>query len=53
MVERRVIDRVVLINKLNNMRYEHLDLLQLEHLLSTLGHTIQIREEGDEDCNTD
>ena len=53
MVERRVIDRVVLINKLNSIRYEYLDLQQLECMLLNLGHTIQIKEEGDEDCNTD
>ena len=52
MVERRVINRVVLINKLNSMRYENIDLQQLECIMLNLGHTIQIKEEGDEDCNT-
>ena len=49
MIERKVINRQTLINKLNSMRYEDIDRLQMEYLFLTLGHTIQIEEEGDKD----
>ena len=47
MIERKVINRQTLINKLSSMRYENIDRLQMEYLFLTLGHTIQIEEEGD------
>lgn len=47
MIERRVIDRNVLINKLNSMRYEYLTELQMNCLFAALGRTIQIEEAGD------
>ncbi len=50
MIERRVIDRNVLINKLNSMRYEYIDELQMNCLFVTLGRTIQIKEVGDVDA---
>lgn len=53
MIERRVIDKTALMDKLNSMTYEYLDELQLKHLLNTLGRTIEIEEEGDAECNTD
>lgn len=48
MIELRVIDRNVLINKLNSMRYEYIDKLQMNYLFVTLGQTIQIEEAGDD-----
>ena len=53
MIERRVIDRAALIQKLNGMTYKDVSELQLNCLMTTLGRTIQIEEEGDVDCNTD
>ena len=50
MIERRVVDIPVLVNKLNGMRYEYLDELQMKHIFATLGRTIQIEEEGDNDA---
>lgn len=47
MIERRVIDRNVLIDKLNSMRYEYVDELQVKHMFNTLGRNIIIEEEGD------
>ena len=49
MVELKVADRVALIQKLNNMRYETLSELQLRHVFLSLCYTIQIEEEGDND----
>ena len=53
MIERRVIDRATLIQKLNGMTYEYVTEQQMNCLFTTLGRTIQIKEEGDVDCNTD
>lgn len=50
MIERRVIDIPVLVNKLNGMHYEYLDELQMKYIFMTLGRTIQIEEEGDNDA---
>lgn len=49
MIERRVIDRQTLINKLNSMRYEYISELQMNSIFAMLGQTIQIEEEGDKD----
>ena len=50
MIERRVVDRVALINKLNSMTYEYIDELQMKYIFTRLGYTIQIEEEGDKDA---
>ncbi len=50
MIERKVINRQTLINKLNSMRYEDISELQMNSIFSTLGNTIQIEEEGDKDA---
>lgn len=50
MVELKVVDRVALIQKLSNMRYESLSELQLRHVFLSLCYTIQIEEEGDNDA---
>ena len=52
MIERRVIDKTTLIKKLNNMTYEYVSEQQMNCLFADLGHTIQIEEEGDKNCNT-
>lgn len=50
MVERRVIDRNILINILSNMTYQYLSELQMKHLFIVNGYTLQIEEEGDDDA---
>lgn len=47
MVERRVVNTIDLINKLNSMRYQYISELQMHHLFLSLGYTIQIEEEED------
>jgi len=47
MVERRVIDRDVLMKKLSSMTYEYIDETQMNYIFISLGRTIQIVEEGD------
>lgn len=47
MVERRVINKQALINKLNGMLSENISELQMNSIFVTLGQTIQIEEEGD------
>lgn len=47
MIERRIIYRGDLINKLSAMTYEYIDELQMKGMFVTMGHTIQIEEEGD------
>ena len=48
MIERRVINKRVLIEELNRMTYEYLDELQMNSLFIRLGYNIQIKEEDDE-----
>lgn len=50
MVERRVVDRDILIKKLTSMTYEHIDEAQMRYIFISLGRTIQIEEEGDADA---
>lgn len=52
MIERRVVDKATLIKKLNSMTYEYITEQQMNCLFTTIGHTIQVEEEGDDDCNT-
>ena len=47
MIERRVVNRQTLINKLNGMLNENVSELQMNSIFVTLGQTIQIEEEGD------
>lgn len=52
-MERRVINRVALINKLNSMTYENISELQMHMMFRTMGDTIKVEEEKDDvDCNT-
>lgn len=56
-MERRVINRVTLINKLNSMTYENISELQMHMMFRTMGDTIEVDEDstevkGDVDCNT-
>lgn len=56
-MERRVINRVTLINKLNSMTYENISELQMYMMFRTMGDTIKVDEDSTEvkddvDCNT-
>ena len=56
-MERRVINRVALINKLNSMTYENISELQMLMMFRTMGNTIEVDENSTEvkddvDCNT-
>lgn len=44
-MERKVIDKITLINKLNGMPYNEISEAQVRHMFTTLGHTIEIEEE--------
>jgi hypothetical protein len=48
MVERKVMDRIALINALNKMHYQYISELQIHHLFLKLGQNIQIEEESEE-----
>lgn len=49
MIERKVIDRMVLIDALNKMRYQNISELQMHHLFLKLGQNIQIEEDEKEE----
>ena len=56
-MERRVINRITLINKLNSMTYENISELQMLMMFRTMGNTIEVDENNTEvkddvDCNT-
>lgn len=56
-MERRVINRITLINKLNSMTYENISELQMLMMFRTIGNTIEVDENSTEvkddvDCNT-
>ena len=56
-MERRVINRITLINKLNSMTYENISELQMLMMFRTMGNTIAVDENSTEvkddvDCNT-
>ena len=56
-MERRVINRMTLINKLNSMTYENISELQMLMMFRTMGNTIEVDENSTEvkddvDCNT-
>lgn len=56
-MERRVINRITLINKLNSMTYENISELQMLMMFRTMGNTIEVDENSTEvkddvDCNT-
>ena len=56
-MERRVINRITLINKLNSMTYENISELQMHMMFRTIGNTIEVDENSievkdDVDCNT-
>ena len=56
-MERRVINRVALINKLNSITYENISELQMLMMFRTMGNTIEVDENSTEakddvDCNT-
>ena len=56
-MERRVINRITLINKLNSMTYENISEVQMHMMFRTIGNTIEvdensIEEKDDGDCNT-
>ena len=50
MVERIVIDKDILMKKLDSMHYKYLSELQIHHIFRLLGYKIQIEEEGDNDA---
>ena len=47
MVERKVIDREVLIKTLSEMRYKHISELQMTGMFNKLGYKIKIEEDED------
>ena len=56
-MERRVINRITLINKLNSMTYENISEVQMHMMFRTMGNTIEVDENSTEvkddvDCNT-
>lgn len=56
-MERRVINRITLINKLNSMTYENISELQMLMMFRTMGNTIEVDENNTEvkddvNCNT-
>lgn len=56
-MERRVINKITLINKLNSMTYENISELQMHMMFRTIGNTIEVDENSievkdDVDCNT-
>ena len=56
-MERRVINRITLINKLNSMTYENISEVQMHMMFRTIGNTIEVDENSievkdDVDCNT-
>lgn len=55
-MERRVINRITLINKLNSMTYENISEVQMHMMFRTIGNTIEVDENSidvkdDIDCN--
>lgn len=44
-MERKVVDRIALINKLNGMLYKDISEAQMRHIFIELGRTIEIEEE--------
>lgn len=51
-MERLIINRVDLINKLNAMKYENISELQMTMMFKTMGSKIQVEEAKDDvDCN--
>ena len=49
-MERKVVDRIALINKLNGMSYKEISEAQMRHIFTTLGYTIEIEEEVEADA---
>lgn len=46
---RRVIDRITLMNKLDNMPSKEVSELQMHHIFTSLGYNIEIEEESGAD----
>ena len=52
-MERRVINRVELMQKLDSMTYENISELQMHMMFRTMGKNIEVEEGKDDvDCNT-
>jgi hypothetical protein len=52
-MERRVINRMELMQKLDSMKYENISELQMHMMFRTMGKNIEIEEgQDDVDCNT-
>lgn len=49
MIERRVIDRMVLMDVLNKMHYQNISELQMHHIFLKFGQNIQIEEDDEEE----
>lgn len=51
-MERRVINRMELMQKLDSMKYENISELQMHMMFRTMGKNIEIEEEKDDaDCD--
>lgn len=48
-MERKVVDRIALINKLNGMFCKEISEVQMRHIFMELGHTIKIEETNNEE----
>jgi hypothetical protein len=53
MIERKVMDRSVLIDTLNRMHYQYISELQMHHLFLKFGTNIQIEEDEEVDLKED
>ena len=52
-MERRVINRIELMQKLDSIKYENISELQMHMMFRTMGKNIEVEEEKDDvDCNT-
>lgn len=50
MIQHRIIDRIFLMQKLNEMTCQYVDELQIRHLFNLYGNNLQFEEEGDSDA---
>lgn len=48
-MERKIVDRVTLINKLNSMSYKEISEAQMRYIFMELGRTIKIEEANNEE----
>ena len=50
MIQHRIVDRIFLMQKLNEMTCQYVDELQIRHLFNLYGNDLKFKEEGDSDA---